>query len=227
MVLVCVSWSLNVIFLIISYILLIPLFFCVIQGSIRKYVEVKIEKRLTNIIGEKDLMKHSDSRLLQPRLPVVEDPYFEYSDSNKRASISSIGKSQYYQLPTTSNHYQPRYQNLPPRIDTNAYWQAGPQLHEPQYMPISPIQSEAPQYLYPSPTSSDGYSNRSHTFNNPTNPHPYYENSYSANIRELPKSRSSRGSTKEKRTLSAKNSIKRFSDASSNVSSPSPFSHFQ
>ena len=215
MMLVCLSWTLNMICLLISYLLLIPLFFCVIQGSLRKYVEVKIEKRLTNIISEKDLMKHNDSRMLQPKYPKIEDPYHFQTETDRRLSIPSLN------IPPQSNSYQGHYQKLPPRIDTNmAYLYAAPQ--QPQYMPISPIQSERPQYYLPSPTSTEDFSVISTAPSNQMYYEPYPEPP-NPNRRQ-----SQQAMQREKRTLSAKNSIKRLSDNSSfEAQNPSPFSHFQ
>eukprot|EP00834_Sanchytrium_tribonematis_P004443 NODE_219_length_12440_cov_2.445588.p7 type:complete len:228 gc:universal NODE_219_length_12440_cov_2.445588:9217-8534(-) len=227
MIIVCASWVLNLIFLAISYILLIPLFFCVIQGSVRKYVEVKIEKRLTNIISERDLMKHNDSRMLQPKYPQVEDPYFEYADV-KRQSLQSLNK------------YQPQYQKLPPPIDTNIYLHPGPaSFDQPQYMPVSPIQSERPQYYMPSPTETVGGSVLSSPdiYRNPVpyfdpsslvnatpdrNPLLYYNQDYHDPTPKPPSKNSSRASSKK--VLTAKNSTKQYKRTSS---SPTPYSHFQ
>ena len=210
-------------FLILSYILLIPLFFCVIQGSVRKYVEVKIEKRLTNEISEKDLMKHNDSRLLQPKLPNIEDP-FDYSPPEKRSSVPSFSSS------GSISKYQPSYHKLPPRIDTNAYLYPGPQ-QQPQYMPVSPAHSERPQYYLPSPTATETSFDGLSQYSSPERSRPsYYEHQTQyAPYPEPPMAKNaSVRSNKEKRTLSAKNSVKRFSDNSSNMmTSPTPFSHFQ
>ncbi len=205
MILVCLSWIVNLICLLISYILLLPLFFCVIQGSVRKYVEVKIEKRLTNIISERDVMKPSDSRQIEPKLPNVQDPYLEY----EKDIYPTI------QLPYKSSgslpKFKPQYQKLQP-IDTNVYLNPGPQsLGMPEFMPISPVHSERPQYALPSPTTTESTSRLSgfNTF------HDVARHS----------ERSERNGNK--RSLSAKNSIKRISDLSTLDRSPSPFSHFQ